>query len=243
MTEIQQTLLLVTIHMGMGLLFALLCLFFSKTQKKYLLLIFSLFFLATTLILFIPVLPFMAQFNWNWQGKFLTFISAVAFVYFLPFLSAKNAGFTFKVNKSVWLPFIILLAISIGYNIYENGGIEGDRTKEYLLFQLTMPGLSEEPVFRGVMLGLLNAVFVSRKKILGVNFGWGAFIQALIFGAGHAIYFDEKQHLQFYLSGFTVTFVLGIFITYLREKGESLIPALLFHNLFNASLPLIRLFV
>lgn len=76
------------------------------------------------------------------------------------------------------------------------------------------------------------------------NIFWlGALVQTILFGVGHAIYFDNKEHLQFYFTGFAETFVLGAFMTYLKEKGESLIPAILFHNLFNASLPLIRLFM
>ncbi|MEJ7676771.1 MAG: CPBP family intramembrane glutamic endopeptidase [Segetibacter sp.] len=71
----------------------------------------------------------------------------------------------------------------------------------------------------------------------------GALIQAVLFGVGHALYFDDKRHLQFYFAGFAVTFVLGAFMTYLKEKGESLIPAILFHNLYNSSLALIRLFI
>jgi len=81
-----------------------------------------------------------------------------------------------------------------------------------------MPGLSEEPVFRGVMLGLLNLVFISRKKILGAYFGWGSLIQCVLFGVGHAVYFDNKQHLQFYFTRFVVTFVLGVFMTLFKRK-------------------------
>lgn len=243
MIEFQQAFSLAGIHLGVALILSAILLLISKSEKRFLLLVFAAFFVATFLILFIPDLPFLNKLHWNWQGKFLTFILAIAFVYFLPFLTKKEAGFTFKVNKSVRITFLILLAISVAYNIYVSSFSEGDKTQEYLFFQLTMPGLSEEPVFRGVLLGLLNLVFVSRKKILGTYFGWGALVQTILFGVGHAIYFDNKEHLQFYFTGFAETFVLGAFMTYLKEKGESLIPAILFHNLFNASLPLIRLFM
>lgn len=243
MTELQQTFATVGVHLGISISIALLFLLFSKTEKRHLLLVFAIFFLATIAILFIPSLPFLESLNYNWQGKFLSFVIAIAFVYFLPFLTPKEAGFTFKVNKSVWIPFFILLGISIGYNILDSGLDGGDRTKEYLLFELTMPGISEEPIFRGVLLGLLNLVFIQRKNIFGASMGWGALIQCILFGVGHAVYFDENQHIQFLFSGFAITFILGAFMTYLKEKGESIIPALLFHNLFNGSLSVIRLFV
>ncbi len=243
MTEFQQAFLLAGIHLGIALILSAILLLVSKSEKRYLLLVFAAFFVVTFLVLFIPDLPILRKLHWNWQGKFLTFILSMAFVYFLPFLTEKEAGFTFKVNKSVWIPLLILLTISAAFNIYVNDFSGVDKTKEYLFYQLTMPGLSEEPVFRGVMLGLLNLVFISRKKILGEYFGWGALIQTVLFGVGHAIYFDDKQHLQFYFTGFAATFVLGAFMTYLKEKGESLIPAILFHNLYNALLPLISLFM
>ena len=73
--------------------------------------------------------------------------------------------------------------------------------------------------------------------------GIGALIQTVLFGVGHAVYFDAQQHLQFYTEGFVLTFILGAFMTYLKEKGESVIPAIIFHNIYNVSLPLARLFV
>jgi len=243
MTEFQQTFATVGIHLGISLILALFFLLISKTEKPYLLVVYTFFFLLTILVLYLPNLPFLENLNYNWQGKFLTFVLALAFVYFLPYLTKEQAGFTFKIDPSVWVPLIILLVISIAYNIYESGLSGGDSTKEYLLFELTLPGLSEETVFRGVLLGLLNLVYVARKKILGAYFGWGALILCVLFGVGHAVYFDENQQVQFYFQGFIVTFILGVFMTYLREKGKSIVPALIFHNLFNASLSIIRLFL
>ncbi len=244
MNEILQTFATVGIHLGVSLLLCFIAMLFTKTEKRYLLIVYSIFFIATIGILFIPNLPFLDSLNWNWQGKFISLLMAILFVYFMPFLTKEQAGFTFKINKSVWLPFTLLTIISVGYYVFNvNTFSEIDSTKEYLFFQLTMPGFSEEPIFRGVLLGLLNVVFVTRRNILGANMGIGALIQAVLFGVGHAVYFDQQQHLQFYTEGFVFTFVLGAFMTYIKEKGESIIPAILFHNIFNASLPLIRLFV
>lgn len=244
MNEILQTFAIVSIHLGISLLLCIIAMLFTKSQKKYLLIVFSLFFFLTIAILFIPTLPILEKLNWNWQGKILSLFVALLFIYFFSFLTKEEAGFTFKINKSVWLPFTILTAISLAYNFIQiNTLSEVDKTKEYLFFQLTMQGLSEELIFRGILLGLLNAVFITKRNILGAQLGIGSFIQAVLFGVGHAVYFDEKHHLQFYMEGFLLTFILGAFMTYLKEKGESIIPAIIFHNIFNASLPIARLFL
>ena len=243
MAEFWKTITLIGVHVIISIVFALLFMPFSKTEKKHLFIVYGVFMLLTTAILFIPNLPVLNNLNWNWQGKFLSFLMALAFMRFLPFLTKKEAGFTFKVNKSVWLPLIILLAISIAYNLYETTLSELDGSKEYLLFEATMPGLSEEPIYRGIILGLLNLIFVSRINFLGASVGWGALIQSVLFGVGHAVYFDENTHLQFALEPFIITFILGTFMTYLKEKGESIIPALIFHNVFNAFPAIVKLFV
>jgi membrane protease YdiL (CAAX protease family) len=244
MTEILQTFATVGIHLGISILLCLIAMLFTKSEKPYLLFVFSIFFLATIAILFIPNLPFLDKYNWNWQGKFLSFVLALLFIYFLPYLTKEQAGFTFKINKSVWLPFIILTGISLGWTfMHINTLQEIDDSKEYLFFQLTMPGLSEELIFRGILLGLLNLIFVTKRKILGADLGMGALIQVILFGIGHAIYFDQNQHIQFYMEGFLLSFILGVFMTYLKEKGESIIPAILFHTIYNAALPIARLFI
>lgn len=244
MSEILQTFATVSVHLGISILLCLVAMLFTKSEKRHLLFVFSIFFLTTIAILFIPNLPILDQFNWNWQGKFLSFTLAILFICLFPYLTKEQAGFTFKINKSVWLPFIILTVVSVGWNFYNINTLqEIDKSKEYLFFQLTMPGISEEPIFRGIILGLLNLIFVTRRKIFGTNMGIGALIQVVLFGIGHAIYFDEKQHIQFYMEGFLLTFILGAFMTYLKEKGESIVPAIIFHNIFNASLPIARLFI
>src|SRR5690606_20925223 len=118
MSEIQQTVILVAIHLGLSLALALIFLMVTKSEKKKLLVIFALAFLTSTAILFIPNAPFLSGLIWNWQGKFLTCTMALLFVIYLPYVIKKEAGFTFKINKSVWIPFIVLTILCVGYNIY-----------------------------------------------------------------------------------------------------------------------------
>ena len=72
MTEFQQAFLLAGIHLGIALILSAILLLVSKSQKRYLLLVFAAFFVVTFLVLFIPDLPILSKLHWNWQGKFLT---------------------------------------------------------------------------------------------------------------------------------------------------------------------------
>src|SRR5690606_25128281 len=151
-----QSLTLLGIHLGVALLLCLILLSFARSEKKHLLIVYALFFFLSVAVLYLPRLPWLAGLQYNWHGKTLSFPLTMAFVYYTPFLSPQQAGFTFRINRSVWLPMILLLIISIGYRVYVEGIAGRDKNVERLLYQLTMPGLSEEPVFRGVLLGLLN---------------------------------------------------------------------------------------
>lgn len=243
MTELQQ----IFIHIGLQIAISLtlICIFslFSKTENKNRLFAFYIFFITTIAVYFIPRLPFFSAVKMNWQGQIFGIFLSLAFVYLTKYLTPKQAGFTFKINKTVWVPLIILTFLGIIFNVFVRGMDDINPSKEYLFYELTMPGLSEEMTFRGVLLGLLNVVFISRKNILGANLGWGSLILCLAFGLGHAIYFDDKQHLQFALDAFLVTTILAGIMTYLKEKGESIIPSIIFHNIYNATLPIIRLFL
>ena len=68
---------------------------------------------------------------------------------------SENNYFTFRQNKAglksaLWIAFIII-------GLRTLGGALRDKTfnLETLLFQLSMPGIDEEIIFRGIMLGLM----------------------------------------------------------------------------------------
>lgn len=241
MTELQQILAQIGLQLIISLVLIIIFIALSKTQKKNLLFPFYIFFIAAIVVYFIPRFLFFDNLKMNWQAQTLVIVLSLLFVFTTKYLSTKQAGFSLKINRTVWLPLLLFIIAGIVFNIYVRGFDEIPSDKEYLFYQLTMPGLGEEMTFRGVLLGLLNLIFVSRKKILGAQLGWGSLILCLAFGLGHSVYFDNKQNLQFAFDAFLVTTFLAAIMTYLKEKGESIIPSVIFHNIYNASLPLIKL--
>ena len=243
MTELQQILLQIGLQIFIAFVLIAMISFFSMTQSKNLVVVYFIFFVATIGAYFVPRIGFFENYRMNWQGQMLVILLSIGVVFLTNFLTPKQAGFTFNIRKTVWLPLVILSILGIVFNVYVRGFEGISTTKEYLFYQLTMPGIAEEMAFRGVLLGLLNLVFITKRNILGAKIGWGGVILSLAFGLGHSVYFDKHQHLQFSQDAFWVTTILAAVMTYLKEKGESIIPSIIFHNIYNASLPLIKLFM
>lgn len=243
MNYVIQELSLLGIQAGITLAVIILIMTFVSSTKKNLVLLFIALFVASALLLIIPRIQPLQGNMMNWQGKTLTILFALACYYHAGYPLKKEYGFTFRINNKVWLPFLIFTLAGFAFNYFVSGLPEEKADLNYLFFELTMPGLSEEMIYRGVLLGILNVVFISRVNVFGTGIGWAVPIQSLLFGLANALYFDGNSQLQFHIPAFTVTFSLGLIMSYLKERGQSIIPAILFHNIYNATLSIISLFI
>jgi len=104
---------------------------------------------------------------------------------------------------------------------------------ETMAFQLTMPGLEEEPFYRGIFLLALNEALRGRVRALGIEWGWGAFLSSALFGMAHAFGFDDGA-LSFDLMTFLMTGVPALILVWLRERTGSLLLPILLHNFGNS---------
>lgn len=204
-------------------------------SKQYLGQFFLIVLVDDLLLRTVPAPIFFQELRWNWFGKLVDFSAAVVFVVFYKGLSRKEYGITLSLEKSSLKPvvisilgFIFLTALS---------GIGGEfhfPSIETLLFQLTMPGLSEELIFRGILLALLNKTYGTPWKLWGANLGWGAIITTLLFGLVHGLSFSPSYVFQFNLGAILGTGAAGLFFAWLKERSKSLLPGILAHNLSNA---------
>jgi hypothetical protein len=136
-------------------------------------------------------------------------------------------------RKSSWLPFIVLVLLT--FVVFLALYTKDVPTKvETLLFQLTMPGIDEEIVFRGILLLLLDRAFGTPWKVLGANVGWGWLISSMLFGLIHGIGFTGS-HFQFSLAPIIIAGVTGLVIGWLRERSGSLYPAIVLHATVDAT--------
>ena len=97
--------------------------------------------------------------------------------------------------------------------LIENAGLSGEVSLLMILYSVCLAPISEELIFRGVTFRIARKAF---------PFWIANFIQALLFGIFHM---NPLQGCY--------TFILGLFMGYICEKGGTLYHAILFHLLFN----------
>lgn len=97
--------------------------------------------------------------------------------------------------------------------LIESAGLTGDIPLLMILYSVFLAPISEELVFRGVTLGIARRAF---------PFWIANIIQALLFGIFHL---NPLQSCY--------TFIVGLFMGYICEKGGTLYHAIFFHFLFN----------
>jgi CAAX protease family protein len=184
-----------------------------------------------------------AKFNWDGKVAELAFI-LVALV-FLRIITRSikfsDYGLTLNQSEGSFLPAVIvtvlLVCSMVALTLAFSGPSQADAAEiiETLAFQSTLPGLSEEPLFRGVLLTVLSMAVVSRGvNFLGARIGWGGVLATLLFTVAHGVFWDEGG-LQIYADALIVSSFLGFGLLWIRERTGSLVMPIIAHNLINLS--------
>lgn len=172
--------------------------------------------------------------SWNWDGKIYGIIWGITAYFIFRKLFNQNDFLTLKQNKEGLRPAIIAAIILI--TTFTIIGVMGNLLQgnnefnlEALLFQISMPGIDEEIMFRGVLLGLLCSSLRSGKTI------WrnpANMIVAVLFGLVHALNFTDNS-LNFNTANFIWTGAVGYGLGYIALKSRSILIPILTHNLCN----------
>lgn len=175
--------------------------------------------------------------HWNWQGKTLA-LAATLVVASLPAFGWRRSGLTLvqaKGSLTSAVPVALLYcAIFVGLVLAFPSGKAG---MEETAFQLTMPGLEEEPFYRGVLLLALDRAFTGRVRFLGVEWGWGAVLSCALFGLAHAFGFSHGQ-FSFEPMVMALTALPSLIAVWLRLRTGSVLLPVVLHN-FGNSIPLL----
>lgn len=175
--------------------------------------------------------------NWNWDGKIYGIVCGIVMYFLLRRQFADNNFFTLKQNKD-GLKSALKVAIAI-MCVSLLGGIVNDKefNLETLFFQISMPGLDEEMMYRGVMLGLMCSALRTG------NAAWrnpAIIINAILFGLVHALSFSDGA-LQVNAMNFVWTGIIGYSFGYITIKTRSILIPMLTHNLYNFTLNLLAM--
>ena len=176
---------------------------------------------------------FLPRTEWNWQGKLLA-LAATLIIASLPAFGWKKVGLTLRQERkgvrSAVLVALIVCAVFVYFALkMPNEPLD----RETLAFQLTMPGLEEEPFYRGVLLLALDQAFRGRVRLLGIQWGWGALLSSGLFGLAHAFGY---AHGAFSFDPQTMALTAGpaLIAVWLRQRTGSLVLPILLHNFGNS---------
>jgi len=205
-----------------------------KLETLKVLLVFSIVYILNSALLSLP-LEFDAlrifNGNWNWSGKIFAVIGSIIFLLVYRKFELKDYFLTFKqdkknLKKGIIIIVIILLVSSILDYTFNNYSREWNI--ETIMYQLTMPGINEEIVYRGILLGLLVKILKTNNIIHP-----GIIITALLFGMAHGLSLDNNFELAFNSGSFFGTMAMGMIWAWVTMKTGSIILALLSHNIGN----------
>lgn len=190
-----------------------------------------------------PFLPAELAFEthkFNWGGKALGI--ALWLVVLWIFLRSVNgfqpadAGFTLSQRPGSVTPAMGAVAVLLAVQgIVSYFGSQSTFDRQVLAFQATMPGLDEEPLFRGVLLYALSRGLVSAPyRAFGGSLSLSGVLLCLCFGVLHAgIVFPYGAFVTAFVATLTSIYALGLL--WIRERTGSIVIPVVAHNLLNVS--------
>src|SRR5688572_20340695 len=175
------------------------------------------------------LLPNVIGDAWNWQGKLLALAITLAIA---SRIGWREGGLTLRQRAEgrplTWAVFLLSAALFAGLALMSDG--EG-ADAETLAFQWTMPGLEEEPFYRGILLLAFDRA-LGVRRMLGTELGWGGLLVTLAFGFAHA-FSIEGGAVDFDGLSFAMTAVPSLLLLWLRARTGSLVLPIVAHNLAN----------
>lgn len=207
----------------------------KRTKENYLrILFFALIYIIYQITLVLPKLSESLNFiggNWNWDGKLFGIIWGIICYFIFRQYFSENDFFTFKQDKNGFKPALIativsvLLVTLIAYLLGED-----KFSGETLAFQLTMPAIDEEIMFRGILLGLLMTALREKVSFLGNP---AILLCGILFGLIHALTLEKDFSINFEPVYFLHTGIGGFVFAWIAIKSRSILLAILAHGLAN----------
>lgn len=237
--------ILVTLIFNASIIFLLLVLILRRrilAKPGFLALFFGIYFmdnLAITLTNHYPALLIIPNRIWEgfllygWSGKLYSVVLAIGLLFLVkPWLTLEDLGITLKQKEGSLLPSaLIVLALAAWSLRVGVNSPKGEFDLGLLIFMAIMPGLNEELIYRGYLLGILNILKPPKFNLLGAPVGWGFILTSVLFGLLHGVWFDENLTLQLDAIAITNATFSGLVFAWLRERTGSLLIPIAAHGI------------
>jgi uncharacterized protein len=224
------------ILLQLAIIFPMLFIFLRKYDKENIkrVLAFSLIFICYQILLNLPKhYEFLKIINgnWNWNGKILGILFGITCYFLFRNLFVDHDYFTLKQDKTnLKKTSIVSLIVVIGATTIWCIFGKSEFDKETLAFQLTLPGIDEEIMYRVVLLGLLMSGLKDRIKLIGSP---SLLITSILFGIIHALKLNDGFMPNFNLIYFVQTGLAGYAWGWVTIKSRSVVLATASHNFSN----------
>lgn len=196
----------------------------------------AMFLLLTALSTRLPLLPFWDGLERNWQGKVLDLLWVGILFLVLRRWAREEAGLRWRISPGSVRPallavlgvFIVFAALgAVAVLSGEAGARPVDL--EQVLWDATLPNLTEELIWRGAMLAVLDRALRARRRVLGAELGWGTVLTAVLFGLGHLVLLGADGSWSISLAGGVFALVMGFAFAWIRARTGSIWPAFALH--------------
>lgn len=184
------------------------------------------------LAIFSSVLPRgLIHSEWNWSGKVLSIVVTLLLIAVIPSLSWSEAGFRWN-QRGTTVPALaaaaLVCVVSWSIDLLLPHARVAPSTQA-LAYQALIPGPSEDPLYRGLALVLLDRAFANRFwTVFDAPYGFGAIIMSLWFGAIHGVGVADG-HIVVEWPVIAIVAVIGFGLGWIRMRTRSLIVPIVTH--------------
>ncbi|GAA1093527.1 CPBP family intramembrane glutamic endopeptidase [Nocardiopsis metallicus] len=185
--------------------------------------------------LFLPRVGFFADLDWNWQGKLIELVWLVVLFLVLRRWAREEAGLRWRWEPGSVRPVVTVIAlfflVIMGLLLFALW-LQGDPAEpvdgERLLFDSTYPNLTEELLWRGAILAVLDRALGTPWRFFGAPVGWGLVLTSLGFSFWHGfLYGPDGMTVSLGLLLFSL--ISAVILGWVRARSGSVWPAYLGH--------------
>jgi hypothetical protein len=168
----------------------------------------------------------------SWSGKLYVILFAIVLLYLArPLLTKEDVGLTLRQKDGFLLPScIVILVLAAWAYVVGICSPKGEPDVKTLLYLAIMPGLNEELIYRGYLLGILDRLMPGKLRIFTAPIGWGVIVISFLFGLLHGFWLDHSLAIRLETVALRNATFSGFAFAWLRERTGSLVLPVIAHG-------------